>query len=370
VFAVNQNHATELTKIFNGLQPGIAVTITSRIEDASSIAKEFRDGKRTERIAVSVDMLSTGYNCRDLLNIGLMRPIFSPTEYIQIKGRGTRRYTFKIGNTEYEKKNFFMLDFCAVAEYFEEKYDYTVPLKIPRGKKEPKPTPTYPPHTKQGEPIFEGGGVTPEPPQPQREIPTWEGVDTLVSREVHVIGPNGEKVDVMTFRGGYERDIREFVERTPELKSAVEAEDDDTVETIVNERFYHRPEMFYSPDKLVISYGVPATTPAFVYNAVGRKPLPTRDAIVSDTVDSIAARFNLRYNEQKWLDATTQLIAEDSNSLRKFMAGDMTLFTANQFRTLGGLDALSRFEGREDAFEALRQSSLVRQSLLAGSLAS
>jgi len=111
VFAVNQKHATNLTKIFNESQPGLAVTITSRIPEASSIAKEFRDSKRSERIAVSVDMLSTGYNCRDLLNIGLMRPVFSPTEYIQIKGRGTRLYTFKIGNTEYEKKNYFLLDF-------------------------------------------------------------------------------------------------------------------------------------------------------------------------------------------------------------------------------------------------------------------
>ena len=92
VFAVNQTHATALTKILNELQPDIAVTITSRIPEASALAKEFRDGKRAERIAVSVDMLSTGYNCRDLLNVGLMRPIFSPTEYIQIKGRGTRRY--------------------------------------------------------------------------------------------------------------------------------------------------------------------------------------------------------------------------------------------------------------------------------------
>ncbi len=57
-------------------------------------------------------MLSTGYNCRDLLNVVLMRPIFSPTEYIQIKGRGTRLFTFKVGNTEYEKKHFFLLDFC------------------------------------------------------------------------------------------------------------------------------------------------------------------------------------------------------------------------------------------------------------------
>ena len=285
VFAVNQRHATELTKIFNSIQPNVAVTITSRIKDASSIAKEFRDGKRAERIAVSVDMLSTGYNCRDALNIGLMRPIFSPTEYIQIKGRGTRTFTFKIGNTEYEKKNFFMLDFCAVAEYFEEKYDYTVPLKIPREKKEKPPTTTT---TGSGVSVVREtettGGETTTTPQP-RVIPTWDGVDTLVSREITIVGPDGEKVDVMTFRGGYERDIRTFVQQTPELQAAIEAEDDDAVETIVNERFYHRPTMYYSPDKLIVSYGVPASTPAFVYNAVGRKPLPTRDAIVTDTVD-------------------------------------------------------------------------------------
>jgi len=371
VFAVNQSHATALTKIFNNIQPGLAVTITSRVQDASSIAKEFRDGKREERIAVSVDMLSTGYNCRDLLNIGLMRPIFSPTEYIQIKGRGTRLFTFKIGNTEYEKKNFFMLDFCAVAEYFEEKYDYTLPLKIPREKKEPQPpVPPYPPFPPTGDPIHDGPGepTPPIPPQPPRIIPTWEGVDTLVSREITIVGPDGEKVDVMTFRGGYERDMREFVEQTPDLKAAVEAEDDDAVETIVNEQFYHRPTMYYSPDKLILSYGVPASTPAFVYNAVGRKPLPTRDAIVTDAVDSIAARFNLRYNEQKWLDATAQLIAEDSTSLHKFMEGDMTIFNASQFNRLGGVSALSRFDARENVFEALRQSSLVRQSLLTSSL--
>ena len=361
VFAVNQTHATNLTKIFNELQPGLAVTITSRIPDASSIAKEFRDGKRSERIAVSVDMLSTGYNCCDALNIGLMRPIFSPTEYIQIKGRGTRRFTFKIGNTEYEKKNFFLLDFCAVAEYFEEKYDYSIPLKVPREKKEPKPK--VPGSGKPGG--LREGPETPPPPPPPREIPVWEGIDTLISREVVEVGPNGEKVDVMTFRGSFEREMKEFAERDPDMKLAIVDEDDDAVETIMNERFYHKPEMFYSPDKLIRSYGVPAPTPAFVYNAVGKRPLPTKDDIVSDTVDSIAARFNLRYREQKWLDATTQLLADDPAALNKFVAGDMTLFTSSQFNQLGGVSALSRFEARDEVFEALRQSILVRQSLLA-----
>jgi type I restriction enzyme R subunit len=363
VFAVNQTHATNLTKIFNELQPGLAVTITSRVPDASSIAKEFRDGKRAERIAVSVDMLSTGYNCRDVLNIGLMRPIFSPTEYIQIKGRGTRLYTFKIGHTEYEKKNFFLLDFCAVAEYFEEKYDYSVPLQVPREKKEPKPKQAA--GGDRGARDADGAELVGEGvPPPPREIPTWEGTDTLASREIIEVGPNGEKVDVMTFRGSFEREVREFVEQDPEMKAAIADEDDDTVETIMNERFYHRPEMYYSPDKLVQSYGVPAPTPAFVYNAVGKKPLPTKDDIVSDTVDSIAARFNLRYNEQKWLDATTQLLADDTQALQKFMTGDMTLFNASQFNRLGGMRALAQFDERDQVFEALRQSLLVRQSLL------
>lgn len=363
VFAVNQTHATNLAKAFNAIQPEIALTITSRVKDASSLAKEFRDGKRKERIAVSVDMLSTGYNCRDLLNIGLMRPIFSPTEYIQIKGRGTRRYTFKVGHTEYEKHHFFMLDFCAVAEYFEEKYDYSAPLRLPAGR-HPRVT-VYPPGGGPTGNVGDGPVTPPPPPPPPMEIPTWEGKDTLVSQEVHIVGPNGEKVDIMTFRGAFEQDIRQFVQETPELKSAVEEEDDDAVEEIVNNQFYHNPEMYYSPEKLIISYGVPATTPAFVYNAVGRKPLPTSDEIVADTVDSIAARFNLRYNEQKWVEATTQLLVADPRALRQFMQGDMTIFTAGQFIQLGGISALIQFERREQVFEALRQSTLVRQSLLA-----
>ena len=366
IFAVNQTHATNLTKIFNTLQPGIALTITSRIPEASSLGKEFRvnfnEGyKRTEKIAVSVDMLSTGYNCKDLLNIGLMRPIFSPTEYIQIKGRGTRLFTFKIGHTEYKKDKFFLLDFCAVAEYFEDKYDYTIPLKLPRPAEDKK--------KKTGNIAVEDSSRNESPEytssQPPREIPVWTGVDTLVSQEVRIIGPDGEKVDVMTFRGGYERDIKLFVDKTPELKDAIEAEDDDAIETIVNEKFYNKPEMFYSPDKLVISYGVPATTPDFVYNAVGKKPLPTKDDVVNDTVDSISARFNLRYNEQKWVNATAQLLAEDAHALAQFLKGDMTIFNASQFNQLGGITALSHFDHRDEIFEALRQSSLIRQSSLA-----
>jgi len=368
IFAVNQNHATNLTKILNFLQPRLAVTITSHIPDASAIAKDFRDGKRSERVAVSVDMLSTGYNCKDLLNVVLMRPVFSPTEYIQIKGRGTRRYTFRVGNSEYDKKCFYLLDFCGVAEYFEEAYDYSLPLPLPQpkaeGKPKEQPEPGGQPAQTPSTEAATGEGETPTattPPHPG--IPVWEGRDVIVTEEVRIVGPNGEKVDVMTFRGSFERDVREFHHRDEEFHEAVEEEDDDSIETIMGERFFHKPEMFYSPDKLVRSYGVPAPTPTFVYGALGKRPIPTKDQVVSDTVDSIAARFNLRYNEQKWLNATAQLIADDPQALKRFLDGDVTLFVSNQFNQLGGLAALAKVRERDEVFEALRQSTLVRCSL-------
>jgi hypothetical protein len=82
-------------------------------------------------------------------------------------------------------------------------------------------------------------------------------------------------------------------------------------------------------------------------------------------VDSIAARFNLRYNEQKWLNATAQLIADDPQSLKRFIDGDITVFSSTQFANLGGFEALARFDNRNAVFEDLRQSTMVRQSYLA-----
>lgn len=377
IFAVNQTHATNLAKILNEIQPNSAVIITSRIPDASAIAKDFRDGKRIERVAVSVDMLSTGYNCRDLLNVVLMRPIFSPTEYIQIKGRGTRLFTFRIANTEYEKKFFFLMDFCAVAEYFEEIYDYSVPLPLPRPKVKHEVSEEVP--ATQGEIPSAAPHASDEAEKPGQqpsevqstakpEIPIWTGRDIVASEVVRIVGPNGEKVDVMTFRGSFERDVVDFAGKDSEFKEAVEIEDDDSIEAILQQRFFHRPEMFYSSDKLVRSYGVPAPTSAFVYNALGKKPLPTKDELISDTVDSIASQFNLRYNEQKLVSATVNLLADDPESLKKFLEGDMTIFTASQFTQLGGLPALLAFEERDQVFEAVRQSLLIRQSVLGASV--
>ena len=117
VFCVSQPHATKLTQKLNELATAMfpskynsdfAVQVTSNQDDSQQHAisfannnflghTRFLDGYISSkvRVCVTVGMMTTGYDCEDLLNIVLLRPIFSPTDFIQIKGRGTRKFTFR-----------------------------------------------------------------------------------------------------------------------------------------------------------------------------------------------------------------------------------------------------------------------------------
>jgi type I restriction enzyme R subunit len=116
IFAVSQNHAAKLAQILNQMadrmfpgkyQSDFAVQVTSSITDAQQFTINFSNNNllgsgnfiaayktSKARVCVTVGMMTTGYDCTDLLNQGLFRPIFSPTDFIQIKGRGTRRHNF------------------------------------------------------------------------------------------------------------------------------------------------------------------------------------------------------------------------------------------------------------------------------------
>ena len=165
----------------------------------------------------------------------------------------------------------------------------------------------------------------------------------------------------MTFRGSFERDMKEFAESRSGPAGGGRSRG--------RRRHRNHPAGAVLPpagDVLLARQAHhllrrPAPTPAFVYNALGKRPLPTKDKIVADTVDSIAARFNLRYSEQKWLNATAELVSEDSQALAEFLAGAISgCLVAASSAPLGGMDALARFHEREQVFEALRQSSLVQ----------
>jgi type I restriction enzyme, R subunit len=69
--------------------PGLAEIIDSHMEDPEGLLKRFKTDD-LPRIAISVDMLDTGVDVPTVVNLGLMKPVFSRIKFWQMIGRGTR----------------------------------------------------------------------------------------------------------------------------------------------------------------------------------------------------------------------------------------------------------------------------------------
>ncbi|MFO0788784.1 MAG: DEAD/DEAH box helicase family protein [Pirellulales bacterium] len=264
VFAVSQNHAAKLTQILNDMadrlfpgkyQSDFAVQVTSRIPTAQKMtinfaynnllgSANFLPGYRTSkaRVCVTVGMMTTGYDCEDLLNLAFMRPIFSPTEFIQMKGRGTRLHDFrkeifdddlKASVSEPLKTRFKLFDFFANCEYFEEEYDYDEVVELPS----PKETG-----------IGDGGGGGGDDGDGPTPIPGgYEhlGSDIIASMKEQVIGPQGMKIDRMLFEKFETR-----VKGDEKIVTAVTEGRWDEVIDYVNREVFDKPDEYYSLDKL------------------------------------------------------------------------------------------------------------------------
>ncbi len=257
IFSVSQNHAAKLTQILNQMAdhmfPGkyksdFALQVTSQVPDAQQFTVNFANNNllgsgnflpvyktSKARVCVTVGMMTTGYDCTDILNLGLFRPIFSPTDFVQIKGRGTRRHDFreeifddslKEGVAHPEKSTFKLFDFFANCEYFEESYNYDEVLKLPR---------------------LSSRSVVIDDPTPAILEGTYEhpGGDVLSTIEEQVIGFEGMKIDRMFFER-FEDKVRE----NDFIAKAVEAGQWDRVIDYVNREIFNKPEEYYNLNNL------------------------------------------------------------------------------------------------------------------------
>jgi len=254
MYCVSQNHAVKITQILNVLAdkmfPGkyksdFAIQVTSRIPKSQQFSINFSNNKLSgqgnfieeyktskTRVCVTVGMMTTGYDCTDILNLCMLRPIFSPTDFIQMKGRGTRKHKFTINlfNKEIEeqvinpdKEKFKLFDFFANCEYFEEEYNYDEILELPL-----KST-----KKKKGEPII--------------PVPDFINVnpDPLKTLEEKTIGYAGMKIDRMFFQS-FETKLKEdeFV-----VKNVEEGRWDSVIDYVSN-NLLNKPEEFYTLEKL------------------------------------------------------------------------------------------------------------------------
>lgn len=207
-------------------------SVTIKTSDLDALGENFEKIKKG-----FIDFLmTTGYDCTDILNLGLFRPIFSPTDFIQIKGRGTRKHnfieqlfddSFKDGVAHPQKTTFKLFDFFATCEYFEEKFNYDEVLKLPKLKNKNK--------EREGK------------DSPVAVCGAYEhlGADILSSIKEDVIGFEGMKIDRMFFEK-----FGDTVRENDFIIKSVEAGQWDRVIDYVNREVFDKPEEYYNLDKL------------------------------------------------------------------------------------------------------------------------
>ncbi|MDP2653413.1 MAG: DEAD/DEAH box helicase family protein [Candidatus Omnitrophota bacterium] len=131
IFAMTKNHAYRLLDAFDRLYPQYKGRLAEVIVSEDSRADNFLGRFENEsfpRIAISVDMLDTGVDIREVVNLVFAKPVFSKIKFWQMIGRGTR--TLDKNNMKPwcpQKENFLIIDHWNNFEYFGQKPEGEAP---------------------------------------------------------------------------------------------------------------------------------------------------------------------------------------------------------------------------------------------------
>lgn len=123
IFAVNHNHAEKIYEIFNKEYPHLskggqdfARVIDNYTTYAQKAIDEFAEGEKLPQIAISVDMLDTGIDVPEVLNLVFFKKVLSKAKFWQMIGRGTRLCPGLIDGED--KQKFYIFDFCGNFAFF------------------------------------------------------------------------------------------------------------------------------------------------------------------------------------------------------------------------------------------------------------
>ena len=119
IFAKNHQHAEKILEVFGKEYPhlnGYAKVIDNYINYVQSAIDEFSDPKKMPQIAISVDMLDTGIDVPEVLNLVFFKKVMSKAKFWQMIGRGTRLCPALMDGED--KQKFYIFDFCGNFEFF------------------------------------------------------------------------------------------------------------------------------------------------------------------------------------------------------------------------------------------------------------
>jgi len=119
IFAKNHRHAEKIREVFYKEYPhlvGFAEVIDNQVNYAQSLIDQFSDPNKLPQIAISVDMLDTGIDVPECLNLVFFKKVMSKAKFWQMIGRGTRLCEGLCDGADKDK--FYIFDFCGNFEFF------------------------------------------------------------------------------------------------------------------------------------------------------------------------------------------------------------------------------------------------------------
>jgi type I restriction enzyme R subunit len=278
VFAITKHHAARLAHYLNELHPECkghyAEVITSDVANVDGVIRRF---KREDypQIAVSVGMLDTGFDCREILHLVMCRRVRSPILYQQMRGRGTRTAPH-IG-----KQQFVIYDFFRNHEYFNDT-DATI-------------------FTGTGSGRAGGGGQA--PPGPSGRLVELGLEDEWLEAVSYVeVGPEGERIDKQEYIARWEQTIRaatgenEAVRKIRDGEALTPEEEQELAEQL------NRSEMYFNEDNLRRAYRRPGGTFIdFVRAVLGSFRLKSREEELTENFQAWLVAKSLAPEQAQYL---------------------------------------------------------------------
>ena len=254
VFAITKHHAARLAQYLNERHPELngryAAVITSDLADPDTLIRKFKT-ETYPMVAVSVGMLDTGFDCREVLHLVLCRRLRSPILYQQMRGRGTRTAP------HIQKQKFDIYDFFRNRQYFND--SETEVFTGSAGGRAP------------------GGKASGDPPA--RELIELGLEDEWLEAVTYVeVGPNGERIDKDEYVTRWNESIRSQAADDPLLRKV---RDDESLDAAEEEKLawrLNRPEHYFNEDNLRRAYRNPGGNLIdFIRAALGKLRIKSRE---------------------------------------------------------------------------------------------
>jgi len=233
VFAITKHHAARLAHFLNELHPELkgqyAEVITSDVANADDLIRKFKR-ETYPQVVVSVGMLDTGFDCREVIHLVMCRRVRSPILYQQMRGRGTR-----IAN-HIGKKKFVIYDFFGNHDYFNDS-DADIFTGAGSG------------HALGGER---------KPPRPPGDLVELGLVDEWLHAVTYIeVGQGGERVDKRDYVNHWETAVQSGVKNDPIMKKIRGGKPltEDEEQRLADQ--LNQPEMYFNEENLRRAYRQP-----------------------------------------------------------------------------------------------------------------